>query len=330
MKYRIHFFLLFSAFALVLISVLHLFVGQISLSFADFSAAFFKNTPLSTNELLMREFRIPRLIMAIVGGGGLALAGMLMQTLFNNPLAGPYVLGINSGSSLLVALSTLTGFTFLGTQLNIVFAAIVGAFIFGMIILLFSLSVKSHISLLLIGLMLGSFTFAVVSILELSAAAEQFKSFAVWGMGSLQQVEMSQVPLILLFFLGSVLSSFLLIKPLNMLVLGEDSAVMLGLSLRKTRILIISVTALFTGLITAYCGPIAFVGLAVPNITKLLFRTQQHAWLIGGNLIIGALFLVSCDVLIQYLEETVHLPLNALTSIIGAPFVIFILIKKVT
>ena len=115
-----------------------------------------------------------------------------------------------------------------------------------------------------------------------------------------------------------------------MLVLGEDSAVMLGLSLRKTRILIISVTALFTGLITAYCGPIAFVGLAVPNITKLLFRTQQHAWLIGGNLIIGALFLVSCDVVIQYLEETVHLPLNALTSIIGAPFVIFILIKKVT
>ncbi len=115
-----------------------------------------------------------------------------------------------------------------------------------------------------------------------------------------------------------------------MLVLGEDSAVMLGLSLRKTRILIISVTALFTGLITAYCGPIAFVGLAVPNITKLLFRTQQHGWLIIGNLIIGALFLVSCDVLIQYLEETVHLPLNALTSIIGAPFVIFILIKKVT
>ena len=329
MKRRILFYLSLATILLLVFSVLHLFIGQIYLSSSDFFGAVFKNGNYSNEEILMREFRIPRLLMAIVAGGGLALAGMLMQTLFNNPLAGPYVLGINSGSSLLVALSILTGSTFLGSELSLVFSAIVGAFIFGLIILLFSLSVKSHLSLLLIGLMLGSFTSALVSILEMGAGAEQFKAFAFWGMGSLQQIELSQIPILMLTFFGSIGASFLLVKPLNMLVIGENSAVILGLSLRKTRILVIAVTALFTGLITAFCGPIAFVGLAVPNITKLVFRTQQHTWLILGNVLIGALFLVVCDVLIQSLESVIHLPLNALTSIIGAPFVIFILLKKV-
>ena len=321
--------LFFSLFLLLpIVSIVHLFVGEINLTFSDFYNSLFKFKSSNTNHIIFQEFRIPRLIMGIIAGSGLSIAGLLMQTMFNNPLAGPYVLGINSGSSLFVAFSIMTGIPFLTSDIGTISSALIGAFIFGLIILSFSFVVRSHVSLLLIGIMLGSFTSAFVSILQSMSDASQLKLFTMWAMGSLQQVEMAQIPLIVTFFIIGVIASLFVIKPLNALILGETQALMLGINIKYIRLVLIIITAILTGVITAYCGPIAFVGLAVPNLVKLLFKTQSHGVLLFGCFLIGSLFLLLCDISVQLLESTVHIPINALTSIIGAPFVIVIVLKR--
>ena len=313
---------------LPIIAYVHVFIGRIDISFSDFIDAIFHYDDSNSNHILAREFRFPRLMMAIIAGSGLSIAGLLMQTLFNNPLAGPYVLGINSGSSLFVAFSFMTGIPFLTSEIGTITSALIGAFLFGLIILSFSFVVKSHVSLLLIGMMLGSFTSAFVSILQSMSDPQQLKLFTLWSMGSLQQVESIELPLIFLFFSVGIVASFMVVKPLNALVLGENQALMLGVKLKNIRLILITITAVLTGLITAFCGPIAFVGLAVPNLVKILFKTQSHLTLIAGCLLIGSVFLILCDILVQFLEGTVNIPINALTSIIGAPFVIIVVLKR--
>jgi iron complex transport system permease protein len=320
-------FILLSA-VLVLAIFLHLISGQIAISFSEFSAAIFHFDPNNTKHIVALEFRLPRVTMALLAGAGLSISGMLMQTLFNNPLAGPYVLGINSGSSLFVAFSMMTGFAFFQTDFGIITSALIGALIFGFVILGFSLFVKSHISLLLIGLMLGSFTNSIISILQTFSSAQELKAFTMWTMGSLQHVQLQQLPIILLLFMLSVFLCLFLIKPLNVLVLGEHTTAALGMNVKRIRIATISITALFTGLITAFCGPIAFVGLAVPNVTRYLFRTQSHNKLLVANFFLGAIFLLLSDTIIQLLEHKIQLPINAFTSIIGAPIIILIVLKR--
>lgn len=305
----------------------HLFCGQIPLDFSDYFPSDSSN--LTTEQLLAREFRIPRMVMALIAGSGLSLAGMLMQTLFRNPLAGPYVLGINSGASLLVAISLMTGVSFFGTEFGLIGSGLIGAMLSGLLMMALAQRLKSQISLLLVGLMFGSFTTALVSIMESFAKAEQLKAYTMWSMGSLQQVEFLQLPIILIVFFIGIILSVLLVKPLNMLVIGEHSAGLLGLKVLQTRFLIMAITAIFAGVITAFCGPIAFVGLAIPNLTRILFKTQNHTWLIIGNLLIGAIFLLLCDSLIQIMEGQISLPINALTSLLGAPFVVFLLMRKI-
>lgn len=317
--------------ALVLLPVLaylHLTIGQIQLTSSDFYNAFFNYSDTETGQLLVREFRLPRLVMAIVAGSSLAIAGMLMQTLFNNPLAGPYVLGINSGASLAVALGTLSGINFFSSNFGLIGLALTGALVFGFIVLGFSLFVRNSLSLLLVGIMIGSFTSAITSLLQTISSADSLKVFTIWGMGSLQQVELSQLGIISLFFILGLFFSFFLIKPLNALVLGENASLLLGVPVKNLRVIIIVITALLAGLVTAFCGPIAFVGLAIPNLCKLLFKTQQHLVLLLGNILLGALFLICCDILVQGLEPFILVPINVITSIVGAPFVIFIILKR--
>lgn len=317
--------------ALVLLPVLayfHLTIGQIQLSSADFYNAFFNYSDSETGQLLVREFRLPRLIMAIVAGSSLAIAGMLMQTLFNNPLAGPYILGINSGASLAVALGTLSGISLFSSNIGLIGLALIGALVFGFIVLGFSLFVRNSLSLLLVGIMIGSFTSAITSLLQTISSADSLKVFTIWGMGSLQQVELSQLGIITVFFILGIFFSFFLIKPLNALVLGENASLLLGVPVKNLRIIIIVITALLAGLVTAFCGPIAFVGLAIPNLCKMLFKTQQHLVLLLGNILLGALFLISCDILVQGLEPLILVPINVIISIVGAPFVIFIILKR--
>ncbi len=313
---------------LPIVAILHLFSGDISIDFSEFYGAMTHFNSESTNQIIVKEFRFPRLVMGVIAGGGLSIAGLLMQTLFNNPLAGPNILGINSGSSLFVAFSLMSGIPFFNSDFGTIISALIGAFAFGLVILAFSMVVKSHVSLLLIGIMLGSFTGAFVSILQSISNPEDLKMYIMWAMGSLQQVEFSQLPIILIFFIIGIIACLFVVKSLNALVLGESQALMLGIKVKYIRIILIAITAVLTGLITAFCGPIAFVGLAVPNLVKLLFKTQSHQTLLIGCLLTGSVFLLVCDIFVQLLESTIHIPINALTSIIGAPFVIVIVLKR--
>lgn len=322
------YFLVIAGIILPALCFVHLFSGQIQIEFQDFTNSLFNYNHQDTNQIIIRELRIPRMLMAVIAGAGLSLAGLLMQTLFNNPLAGPFVLGINSGSSLFVAFSIMTGIPFLSSDLGIISSALIGAFSFGILIMFFSVFVRSHVSLLLIGLMLGSFTGAIVFILQSASSSEELKSFTMWAMGSLQNTELSQLPIIALIFVLGVIGSILLIKPLNTLVLGEEEAKLLGINYKTIRLVIIIITALFTGLITAFCGPIAFVGLAVPNLVRIIFKTQNHSVLIFASIFIGGAFILICDILIQVLESSIHIPINAFTSLVGAPFVVLIVLKR--
>ncbi len=321
-------FWLITCFIALTMMYVHLTIGQIPVSFQQIIQSFQASESNDTTLVLIREFRIPRLVMAIIAGGGLSLAGMLMQTLFQNPLAGPYVLGINSGASLTVAISLLTGFSFFGTDIGIISTALVGALLAGLLMISIAGAVRSAVSMLLIGLMFSSFTSALVSFLEISTQAEKLKAFTLWSMGSLQNTLFSQLPLLIILFCIGVFLSFFLVKSLNILVLGESAAVHLGLNIQKARIFILVLTALFSGLITAFCGPIAFVGLAIPNVARILLKTQNHRQLIGANLILGALFMLACDIFIQAVDTHFHIPINVLTSLIGAPFVIFVLMRR--
>ena len=308
--------------------VCHFAAGEISISWSIFSDAWFFFDSSNTEHIIVREFRFPRFIMACLAGSALSVCGLMMQTLFNNPLAGPYILGINSGSSLFVAISLMTGISIFQSDFGLVSSALIGAFIFGLIILAISFKVKQGVSLLLIGLMLGSFSSALVSVIQYLSEANSLKMFTMWIMGSLQEVESGQLPFISVLFLFGMLGSFFIIKPLNAFVLGETEAELLGISIRKIRLLIIVFTALLTGLITAYCGPIAFIGLAVPNLVKIIFKTQDHRILLPASLIIGALFLVLCDIIVQLTAPWIPLPINAVTSLIGAPMVIYFIVKR--
>jgi iron complex transport system permease protein len=305
-----------------------LFSGSYHLTFIDFYNSLFFYDSTDTGQLVMREFRIPRAITALMAGSALSVCGLLMQTLFNNPLAGPYVLGISSGSSLFVALGSFTGVTFFSHDEGMILLAFVGAMLFGMIILFCSVRIRSQISLLLVGLMLGSIAGAVITSLEATASAQELRAYTMWTMGSLQHTRFEQLPLFSVLVVGSLVSCFLLVKPLNIVVLGEEQASLLGINVKHFRFLTISITASVSATVTAYCGPIAFVGLAIPNIAKLIFRTASHEKLLIGCFLLGSTFLLLIDCCIQLLEPYFLLPVNALTSIVGAPIIILLIFKR--
>lgn len=319
---------IFLTILLVGIAVLDLMLGSFALSFTDVLNGLFNYNENSTAQLTVRIFRFPRVVTAILAGAALSISGLLMQTLFQNPLAGPYVLGINSGSSLMVALSTMSSFYFFGSDLGIVLAAMVGAFGAGVFILFSSLFTMNKVSLLLIGIMFGSFTGAIISVIQAYADPNNLKTFMLWSFGSLQGVEFNQLGMLtMIVAIGSVFS-LLLVKPLNLMLLGDKNASLLGVNVKSIRFLIILVTAILTGVVTAFCGPIAFVGLVVPNMIKMLYKTTNHYHLLVGSLLGGALLIVVCDVSMQLLMPLINLPLNALTALIGAPVVMWIIMKK--
>lgn len=322
--------LIFSLLIILLVGIafLHLNNGRFENSISDFFSALFSYDEDQKIQLIFREIRFPRTVMAILAGAALAISGLLLQTFLNNPLAGPSILGITSGSSLFVALTLLSGVGFFTTEIGVTVSALLGALCFSLLILFFSFFVKSQVSLLLVGMMLGAFTSALISILQLTSQANELKVFTLWSFGSLQQVSFHQLGFITLFFILGTFALVWIIKPLNLLVLGEKNAQILGLNLKGIRILIILVSSLFTGLITAFCGPISFIGLAVPNITKMLFKTQNHVVLILGSMLIGAFVLLLCDLVIIYLESYIAIPLNGITSLLGAPIVVWIILKK--
>ncbi len=324
----IRFKIIVSCAVLLFAISVHLFAGSIAISFNEYWNALFHYDAANTHHVIARDLRIPRILMAIIAGAGLSLAGLLMQTIFYNPLAEPNILGVSTGSSLFVAIALMTGFTFFNSDFGLISSALFGALIFGVLILFFARFVRSHGSLLLIGIMLGSFSAAFISIIQTWSDAHQLKLFTLWAMGSLQQVTYAQLPLIFLLFSSSIVATFFLVKALNALVLGQENAAVLGVNSRNTRMLVILIGSVLTGVITAFCGPIAFVGMAVPNLVKLIYKTQNHRILIVATLVTGSIFMVVCDAIVQLLSSSVIVPINAITSMIGAPFVIYIILKR--
>lgn len=286
-------------------------------------------------EYIILQYRLPKTIIAILVGSGLSICGLLMQTLFRNPLAGPFVLGISSGASLGVAILVFGITLFTGNLSNIAFsniglalAASLGSFIVLSAVMLVAKKVRNTMSILIIGLMFGSFTAAIISVLAYFSSADQLQQYVFWTFGSLGNLGWNEILIISVVYFICVALIFSIIKPLNSLLLGENYAASLGVNLNKTRNLTLIITGLLTGAITAFAGPIAFIGLAVPHLTKLIIKTSNHKILIPAVVIIGAIVMLISDTIAQLPMSAYTLPINAVTSLFGAPIIIWLLVRK--
>ena len=321
---------------LILGFLANLTLGSVEIPIQDvINALLGKTTSNETWQYIIQDFRLPKAITAVLVGSGLGISGLLMQTLFRNPLAGPFVLGISSGASLGVALVIL-GAGFFGATItslliskwSIVIAASLGSFLVLLAVLVVSTRVRDTMAILIIGLMFGSITAAVVSVLSYFASADQLQQYIFWGFGSLGNLSWKEVLIFFIIYCFGILLSIASVKALNTLLLGENYAKSLGLSIKQSRLLIIISTSLLAGTTTAFAGPIAFIGLAIPHITRQIFNTSNHKILLPAVFIIGAIVMLICDSIAQLPTSDYTLPINAITSLIGAPVVIWLLVRK--
>jgi iron complex transport system permease protein len=322
--------------ALIISLLVNISLGSVEIPFSDTLDSIFGGTIANNSwEYIIWDYRIPKAITAVLVGAGLALSGLLMQTLFRNPLAGPFVLGISSGASLGAALlimgaSLFSGFTAfqLLNNISLAIAASLGSFAVLMLVMTVAAKVKDTMALLIIGLMFGSITAAVVSVLSYFTTSEKLQQFIYWSFGSLGNLSWSKLGLLGSIVCIGVILSIFAIKGLNGLLLGENYAQSLGVNLKRLRYLVIIATGLLAGSITAFAGPIAFIGLAVPHLTRQIFDTTDHKILVPAVLIYGAILMLLCDTVAQLPNSASVLPINAVTSIIGAPVVIWLLVRK--
>jgi len=333
-KYRISFLLLLLALALCF--VLNISLGSVSIPFKNTLNELFSGSIQNESwHYIIWNYRIPKAFTAILAGGALSLSGLLMQTLFRNPLAGPFVLGISSGASLGAALLIMGSSIFSGVvtfeianSISLAIGASLGSFLVLLAVLAVATRVKDTMALLIIGLMFGSITAAIVSVLSYFTTSEELQRYVYWSFGSLGDISWGQLGLLTGIVLTGIILSIASIKSLNALLLGENYAQSLGVQLKKSRYIIIIATALLAGSITAFAGPIAFVGLAVPHLTRQIFNTTDHKILVPAVLLYGAILMLLCDVVAQLPSSANVLPINAITSIIGAPVVIWLLTRK--
>jgi iron complex transport system permease protein len=280
---------------------------------------------------IILDFRLPRVLSAILVGAALSISGLLMQTLFRNPIAGPYVLGISSGASLGVAILLMAGGVSMLSgmgQWALVIVSALGAGLVLLLMMLIAWRVRDIVTLLIVGLMLGSATSAVVTILEYFSGLQELKMFVLWSFGSLTRITWAEFWVLFYFVVIGLSGTFLLTKSLNALLIGEDYARSMGLQIMPVRFAVISITAILAGSVTAFCGPIAFIGIAVPHLARMLFKTQNHQLLIPTTILIGIVIMLFCDFLAQMPGSEQNLPINAVTSLIGAPVVIWIVIRR--
>lgn len=310
---------------LVLLFYLNLFFGSTTLNSSDVQSGI--------AHTIFYDIRLPKSITAIIAGGGLAVAGLLMQTLFRNPLAGPYVLGVSSGAGLAVAIAMMLfgGITdYLAGKSLISAAAVSGSLLVMLLVLFISKRSKSNITVLLVGVMFSQILGAAQGIIEYVSNPASLKSFIVWGMGSVSNTTLTDVKLITVIVMLLVTFTLFLSKSLNALLLNEAYAQNLGINVNRLRIFIIIITACLTGIITAFCGPVAFVGLSVPIASRLIFKTSHQLHQIVYSFLLGALTLLLCDCICQLLSSNYLLPINTITTLIGSPVVIYLLFKSKT
>lgn len=316
--------------SLLVLFVLDLIIGSVYISLKDVWGTLIGSEVDTTTRLIVFDIRLMKAIVAVVAGVALSVSGLQMQTLFRNPLAGPYVLGISSGASLGVAIFIL-GMPILGITNNGIISSIGtagAAWIGSALILVFIASVSTRIKdimvILILGMMFSSGVSAVVQILQYMSNEEALKSFVIWTMGSLGDVTYTQLKLLLPAVIIGLILSILVIKPLNLLLLGEQYAHTMGLNVRKSRYLIFLSTTLLAGTVTAFCGPIGFVGLAIPHVSRMLFCNADHRVLLPASALCGAVILLLCDII----SKCLTLPINTITALLGIPIVIWVVIRN--
>lgn len=331
-----YFFLILGC-ALIFLFVANLIYGAVSLSFKEVvSVLFDSNTEKMPWQSVIMQTRLSQSVTAVLAGGSLATSGLLLQTLFKNPLAGPSILGISDGANLGVALvmlflgnsfSLFSTYSFSGSLAMIV-AAFLGAFIILGIIIYLSTKITSPVMLLIIGIMVGYIASSVISILNYYSSADKVRAFVMWGMGNFSGVSYEKLPFFAACSSFGLLISLLLIKPLNALLLGEMYAANLGVKIKQTRVFILFCTGLLTATTVAFCGPISFIGLAVPHIARMLLGSSNHTMLLPVTILTGACVALLCNLLTVLPGINSILPLNAITPIIGAPIIIYVIINR--
>ena len=286
-------------------------------------------------DFIVLQSRLPQAITALLAGASLATAGLMLQTAFNNPLAGPSLLGVNSGAGLGVAIVLLllrgtigsSSFMLSGT-LAVLTGAMTGAIVVLGVIIAFASMVKSNVMLLIIGIMVGYITSSAISLLNFFATAEGVFSYTIWGLGDFSGISMAQMPFFAIATLIGLVGALLLIKPLDALLLGERYAANLGVNVRLTRIGLLLCPGWLTAVVTAYCGPIAFIGLAVPHIARLLLQSSNHRWVVPATMLTGSVVALLCNLLCVLPGELGIIPLNAVTPLFGAPVIIYVIVNQ--
>ncbi|MBQ3555988.1 MAG: iron ABC transporter permease [Bacteroidales bacterium] len=316
----------------LLLFIANLFWGSVNIPFSDvLDILLGREVNSKMAESVVIQSRFPQAITALLAGAGLAAAGLLLQTAFSNPLAGPSILGITSGASLGVAVVMLIGGGALGAisgTMTSVLGAFIGAILTLGVIILFSMMVSSNVMLLIVGIMVGYVANSAITLLNFFASEQNVFSYTIWGMGNFSSVSFSDLPLFVIISLVGILLSILLIKPLNALLLGERYATNLGVNIKRTRILLLLCTGLLTAIVTSYCGPISFLGLAVPHVARLMTKSSNHYTLLPATLLAGSATALMCTLLCSMPWQSGVLPLNAITPIFGAPVIIYVIVNR--
>ena len=320
---------------IAILFLLNIVVGSVAIPVGDvFAILLGADGAKPSWEYIVLESRLPQAITALLAGGALAVSGLMLQTAFRNPLAGPSIFGINSGAGLGVALVMLllggsisAGSVSISGFVAVLLAAFVGAMTVMAVIFFFSTIVRNNVMLLIIGIMIGYISNSAISLLNFFATDEGVKSYMVWGMGSFGGVSMKMLPTFVSITVLCLFGSLLLIKPLNALLLGDRYAENLGINIIRVRNWLLIVTGLLTAVVTAFCGPVAFIGLAVPHMTRLLLQTDNHRSLMPATILMGAVVALVCNLLCVLPGESGVIPLNAVTPLIGAPVIIYVIAK---
>ncbi len=323
--------------AIVILMVVNLLIGSVRIPVADVCGILAGTESNEIWENIIWKSRLPQALTAIVAGAGLAVSGLQMQTVFRNPLAGPSVLGISNGSALGVAFVVLLSGRLGGVALSrlgylgdaaMSVAAIVGALAVMMLIVWISQKVRGNVTLLIIGVMIGYLATAIIGVLKFLSPEEDVKAFVVWGLGSFSRVSGDEMVLFVVLMAILLPLSFLLVKPMNLLLLGERYAANLGLNIRKARLLVILCSGVLVAIVTAYCGPIMFIGLAVPHLARALFRTSDHRMLIPATMLCGAALALVCNLIARMPGFEGALPVNSVTALVGAPVIAAVLFRR--
>lgn len=323
---------------ILLLFALNLLSGSVQIPLTDVVSILF--TPNTSSEInptwsyIILETRLPQALTALLCGGALAVTGLMLQTAFRNPLAGPDVFGINSGAGLGVAIvmlwlggSVTTEMFSVSGFVAVLLAAFIGAMLVTGLIFFFSTLVRNNVMLLIIGIMVGYVSSSAIELLNFFSTEEGVKSYAVWGMGDFGGVSMQTMPVFASITVVGLLLAILLIKPLNALLLGEEYAESLGINTRRTRNLLLIITGILIAITTAFCGPISFIGLATPHIARLILGTQNHTRLLPATILCGSAIALLCNILCNLPGDGGIIPLNAVTPLIGAPVIIYVLVK---